>query len=116
MAIYYPYKPVDEQMGLDCLDCLDLHYSKPARRTRKRGTEQQARTRDPPRAKLTYTEFRTVIEHRTSSPARDVSSNTSPHQARTEQSSNSSNKEANGLDEVRRSHGAARRRKKRQNN
>ena len=29
----------------------DLHYAKPERRTRKWGTEQLARTRDPPRAK-----------------------------------------------------------------
>ena len=50
-----------------CLDCLDLHYSKPARRTRKRGTEQQARARDPTvlGQKRAYTEFRTLIEHRT---------------------------------------------------
>ena len=35
-----------------CLDCLDLHYAKPKRRTRKRGTVQLARTRDPPRANV----------------------------------------------------------------
>eukprot|EP00964_Phaeocystis_antarctica_P073147 scaffold44848_cov66-Phaeocystis_antarctica.AAC.8 len=51
-----------------CLDCLDLPFSKPARRTRKRGTEQQARTRDTPRAKQSYKNnrpLRTFIEHRT---------------------------------------------------
>ena len=34
-----------------CLGCLGFHYAKPTRRTRKRGTEQLARTRDTPRAK-----------------------------------------------------------------
>ena len=34
------------------LDDLDLHYAKPKRRARKRGTVQLARTRDPPRANV----------------------------------------------------------------
>ena len=47
------------------LDGLDLHYAKPTRRTLARGTVRLARTRDTPRAKRSYTEFRTFIEHRT---------------------------------------------------
>ena len=37
---------------LDDLDDLDLHYAKPKRRARKRGTVQVARTRDPRRANV----------------------------------------------------------------
>ena len=37
-------------------NCLGFHYAKPKRRTRKRGTEQLARTRDTTRAKQSCTE------------------------------------------------------------